>query len=163
VAGLFSGRLHLRLLFGDRLPAHLAVCSLKLPELVVETDNLSEFGGNWPIRGSPALVQLPARQLGEGEQQPAESRALGCTPKSSRYRDRPRSYDVPGYATIPQVPRGWQNLPNFSKFPLTAVAPCGRSEGVCGFWGKRGGGWFRRTPRPVFGSASIRLAVVPGR
>lgn len=50
-----------------------------------------------------------------------------------------------------------------SNFLLTAGSIRGRSEGVCGFWGKRGGGLFWRSPRPVFGSAGVRPAAVPSQ
>jgi transposase len=47
------------LLFADRLLAHLARCGVDLGPLVVQTDNGSEFGGNWNRRhGLPAFTKL---------------------------------------------------------------------------------------------------------
>jgi len=47
------------LLFADRLLAHLKRCGVDLSELVVQTDNGSEFGGNWNRRhGLPPFTKL---------------------------------------------------------------------------------------------------------
>jgi hypothetical protein len=47
------------LLFADRLLAHLKACGVRLRQLVVQTDNGSEFGGNWNRKnGRPAFTKL---------------------------------------------------------------------------------------------------------
>lgn len=47
------------LLFADRLLAHFQRCGVNLPQLIVQTDNGSEFGGNWNRRHSlPPFSQL---------------------------------------------------------------------------------------------------------
>jgi len=47
------------LLFADRLLAHFQRCGVNLQQLIVQTDNGSEFGGNWNRRHSlPPFSQL---------------------------------------------------------------------------------------------------------
>jgi len=53
------------LLFADRLLAHLAGCGVDLSQLVVQTDNGSEFGGTWNRRhGLPAFTKLVEHKYG---------------------------------------------------------------------------------------------------
>jgi len=53
------------LLFADRLLAHLARCGVDLRPLVVQTDNGSEFGGNWNRRhGLPPFTKLVEQKYG---------------------------------------------------------------------------------------------------
>ncbi len=53
------------LLFADRLLAHLSRCGVRLSELIVQTDNGSEFGGNWNRRrGLPAFTRLVEQKYG---------------------------------------------------------------------------------------------------
>jgi transposase len=53
------------LLFADRLLAHLARCGVDLSQLVVQTDNGSEFGSNWNRRhGLPAFTRLVEQKYG---------------------------------------------------------------------------------------------------
>jgi transposase len=47
------------LLFGDRLLAHFQRCGVDLSQLIVQTDNGSEFGGNWNRHhGLPPFTKL---------------------------------------------------------------------------------------------------------
>jgi len=51
--------------FADRLLAHLARCGVDLSRLVVQTDNGSEFGGNWNRRhGLPPFTKLVEHKHG---------------------------------------------------------------------------------------------------
>jgi hypothetical protein len=53
------------LVFADRLLAHLARCGVDLRPLVVQTDNGSEFGGNWNRRhGLPPFTKLVEQKYG---------------------------------------------------------------------------------------------------
>ena len=53
------------LLFADRLLAHFKACGVDLPQLTVQTDNGSEFGGNWNRhRALPPFTKLVEQKYG---------------------------------------------------------------------------------------------------
>ncbi len=53
------------LLFADRLLAHFRRCGVDLAQLTVQTDNGSEFGGNWNRRhGLPPFTKLVEQKYG---------------------------------------------------------------------------------------------------